>query len=527
MPWLQRIPAGPWIVLGTLFLTAVVYIVRGDALFSPGSLRDMPAGKKTLGGVRSHAELADRCSACHATSESGLTMESLCLGCHTDVHSQIDRRLPLHGRLTDAESCRKCHTEHRGSQATLTDFAHFDHGITAFPLTGKHQLTNCSVCHKDQTYKGTPQSCIACHAEPPVHVGRFGTNCSKCHSTATWRTTDLKDFDHNLASFKLTGKHAATTCAQCHRNQVYRGTPSSCIACHAEPKIHQGRFGSDCAKCHSTMTWKNVNLTQFDHNLAAFHLTGKHVTTSCVACHKDQVYRGTPQSCAACHAEPTIHLGRFGNDCSKCHSTATWKNAKLASFNHDLSAFKLTGAHRTTACAACHKDQHYRGTPQSCVACHIEPKVHLGRFGTDCMKCHSTATWKGATITAEFHKFPIFHGGGKNRGECAACHAMPNDYRTYACYGCHRHEPEKTAEKHLKWNIIELQACAKCHPTGRKRPDQPAKEKARSGDRKDFSTLPSSDFGSPNSYQATLQRLLLSVPTTDHVRPIAGLRSDP
>ncbi|MBN8628086.1 MAG: hypothetical protein J0M17_21615 [Planctomycetes bacterium] len=458
MPWLQRIPAGPWIVLGTLFLTAVVYIVRGDALFSPGSLRDMPAGKKTLGGVRSHAELADRCSACHATSESGLTMESLCLGCHTDVHSQIDRRLPLHGRLTDAESCRKCHTEHRGSQATLTDFAHFDHGITAFPLTGKHQLTNCSACHKDQTYKGTPQSCIACHAEP---------------------------------------------------------------------KIHQGRFGSDCAKCHSTMTWKNVNLTQFDHNLAAFHLTGKHVTTSCVACHKDQVYRGTPQSCAACHAEPTIHLGRFGNDCSKCHSTATWKNAKLASFNHDLSAFKLTGAHRTTACAACHKDQHYRGTPQSCVACHIEPKVHLGRFGTDCMKCHSTATWKGATITAEFHKFPIFHGGGKNRGECAACHAMPNDYRTYACYGCHRHEPEKTAEKHLKWNIIELQACAKCHPTGRKRPDQPAKEKARSGDRKDFSTLPSSDFGSPNSYQATLQRLLLSVPTTDHVRPIAGLRSDP
>jgi len=345
MPWLRRIPAGPWIVLGTLFLTAVVYIVRGDSLFSPGPLRDVPTHKASLGGVRSHAALADRCSACHATIESGLTMESLCLGCHTDVRSQIDRRLPLHGRLTDVESCRKCHTEHRGSQATLTDFAHFDHDVTAFPLTGKHQFATCSACHKDQVYKGTPQSCAACHAEPPVHVGRFGTNCAKCHSTVTW------------------------------------------------------------------------------------------------------------------------------------------KNANLASFNHDLAAFKLTGAHRTTACAACHKDQHFRGTPQSCVACHAEPKVHLRRFGTDCMKCHSTATWKGATITAEFHKFPIFHGGGKNRGECATCHAQPNDYRTYTCYGCHRHEPEKTAEKHLKWNIVELQACAKCHPTGRKRPDQPPKEKALTDNR--------------------------------------------
>lgn len=307
MPRLQRIPSGPWIVLGTLLLTAAAYLVRGEALFNPGSLRDVPAGKKSLGGVRSHAELADRCSACHATIESGLTMESLCLGCHTDVHSQIDRRLPLHGRLTDAESCRKCHTEHRGSKATLTDFAHFDHGITAFPLTGKHQLTNCSACHKDQTYKGTSQSCVACHAEPKVH-------------------------------------------------------PSS--------------------------------------------------------------------------------------------------------------------------------------------------------FGTDCMKCHSTATWKRATITAEFHKFPIRHGGGKNRGECATCHALPNDYRTYTCYGCHRHEPEKTAEKHLKWNIVELQACAKCHLTGRKRPDQPAKEKALSGDRNELSALPSSSFGSFEPYQAVLQRLFLSIPAT-------------
>jgi hypothetical protein len=113
----------------------------------------------------------------------------------------------------------------------------------------------------------------------------------------------------------------------------------------------------------------------------------------------------------------------------------------------------------------------------------------------------------------------------KNRGECATCHALPNDYRTFTCYGCHRHEPEKTAEKHLKWNIIELQACAKCHPTGRKRPDQPPKEKARNDNREDLSALPPLEFESPESYQSTLRRLFLPKPTTDHVGPVAGFRT--
>ena len=271
MLWFQRIPSGLWIVLGTLFLTAVAYLVRGETLFSPGELRQVTAGRAKLGGVRSHAELSHRCSACHAPVDHSTTMSALCLDCHRDVGDQIARREPLHGRFNAAENCRQCHTEHQGPAASLTTFAHFDHRLTSFPLTGRHQLLACALCHKDQ---------------------------------------------------------------------IHKGTPTSCVACHAEPKVHQGRFGTDCAKCHST------------------------------------------------------------------------------------------------------------------------------------------ATWKGATITAEFHKFPIYHGGGKNRGECATCHATPGDFKQYTCYGCHRHEPQKTAEKHLKWNIVELATCAKCHPTGRKRPDQPAKPKA-------------------------------------------------
>jgi len=136
-----------------------------------------PIRNVSLGGVRSHAEPADRCSACHAPAESGLTMESLCLGCHTDVRSEIDRRLPLHGRLTDAESCRKCHTEHRGPQAVLTDFAHFDHGVTAT----WQGATLTAEFHKFPIFHGGGKNrgeCAACHTMPNDY--RTYT-CYGCH----------------------------------------------------------------------------------------------------------------------------------------------------------------------------------------------------------------------------------------------------------------------------------------------------------------------------------------------------------
>jgi hypothetical protein len=81
--------------------------------------------------------------------------------------------------------------------------------------------------------------------------------------------------------------------------------------------------------------------------------------------------------------------------------------------------------------------------------------------------CHTTNTSVWATFD---HKFPLNHGGGpKHKPKaCSVCHQSSDDYGTYTCYGCHRHDPEKTRQKHLKKEIVEIDACARCHPAGRK-----------------------------------------------------------
>ncbi len=55
------------------------------------------------------------------------------------------------------------------------------------------------------------------------------------------------------------GAHASLACESCHKNGVYKGTPSSCAACHSEPDFHVGKFGTDCATCHSPTAWSSVD----------------------------------------------------------------------------------------------------------------------------------------------------------------------------------------------------------------------------------------------------------------------------
>ena len=389
--------------------------LTGGAMFSPGNLNAQPRGSVQLGGVSSHAELGGKCSACHAPPWSGETMADRCMSCHTDIRSQIDGHQTLHGRLANNKQCRNCHTEHKGGHAALTDLSTFDHNCAAFALTGKHQSVDCKSCHTNRTFKGTTATCAGCHAEPKVHMGQFGADCAKCHATNTWHTTSFPAaagssgniaFDHSQTAFPLTGHHTGVDCKKCHVDNKFKGTPSSCVSCHAEPKTHLGKFGTDCKKCHATETWKLASI-------------------------------------------PTAGPG--------------------ATFDHNLTAFKLTGKHTTVTCAQCHKDNKFKGTSTSCVSCHVEPKVHAGsKFGTDCNKCHTTSTWTGGTLGDFKHAFPIAHGR-KNRGDssCVTCHKGEDAYKTYTCYGCHEHTPEKMVRKHK--NGLNLDNCARCHKGSRKK----------------------------------------------------------
>jgi hypothetical protein len=170
------------------------------------------------------------------------------------------------------------------------------------------------------------------------------------------------------------------------------------VSCHADPVVHKGKFGTNCASCHSTATWKQTPETlmaKFDHNLAAFKLTGKHTDVECKACHVNNVFKGTKQDCLSCHAEPKEHKGKFGTNCASCHSTTTWKGA---TFTHK---FPLNHGkrNRTIECATCHTTaNNYKA--YTCYGCHEHEPTRIARKHAkianfqDCAKCHPTGREK-------------------------------------------------------------------------------------------------------------------------------------
>jgi hypothetical protein len=35
------------------------------------------------------------------------------------------------------------------------------------------------------------------------------------------------------------------------------------------------------------------------------------------------------QDCLSCHATDDVHLGQYGRQCDRCHSTTIWKGARV------------------------------------------------------------------------------------------------------------------------------------------------------------------------------------------------------
>src|SRR5262249_52680703 len=133
----------------------------------------------------------------------------------------------------------------------------------------------------------------------------------------------------------------------------------------------------------------------FDHNKAAFKLTGKHQAVDCKSCHITSVYKGTPQTCVGCHEEPKVHTGKFGTDCASCHTTNTWEGA---TFKH---TFPINhGKGKRTACTPCHKVQGDYKT-YTCYGCHEHDPMRIARRHKNvvnidnCFKCHKGVRGKG------------------------------------------------------------------------------------------------------------------------------------
>jgi hypothetical protein len=500
-------------LITALVITGIA-IAQGGVLFNPGPLnaQEGPA----LGGVTSHAMIGGECKACHVAPWEQGSMDDRCLRCHQAIAIEKGNPQSLHGAIyqrNPGASCRACHTEHKGPDSPLThvsmqDFPHeavgfslaahqqkadgqafactdchtqglqtfdmascenchrqrdvgwmashiqaygnnclachdgvdrFGRGFVhpaRFPLEGKHATVGCEGCHRGARavadFKVSSASCVSCHQKDDPHQGRFGTNCETCHTTAGWKPAN---FDHNLAAFKLTGKHQQVACESCHQNGVFKGTPMDCFSCHRQNDPHQGQM-PQCETCHTTAGWKPAT---FDHSRSRFPLTGAHVQVACRNCHQSLAFKGTPTECIACHRADEPHQGRFGTNCALCHSTSAWKPA---TFDHNLSGFPLTGAHARLACESCHRGGNFSGLPTSCAACHGEPTFHAGAFGTNCASCHSTNAWRPAKFNLP-HPEPRVHehGSGINHGgaSCRTCH--PSTVHTYTCTACHSGNP--------------------------------------------------------------------------------------
>jgi hypothetical protein len=307
------------------------------------------------------------------------------------------------------------------------------------------------------------------------------------------------NFDHNTTGFPLTGEHARQDCDTCHRQGMFKGTPTQCIACHiagsgrattSKPSAHVAT-SAPCEQCHtSTLSWMGA---RFSHAAVA--------PGSCASCHNGHTAPGKPTnhvmttaSCDTCHRTTAWipagfnHANVAPGSCATCHngSQATGKPA-----NHPLTTASCDSCHRTTAwipatfshtnvapgtCANCHNGSQATGKPAnhvmttaSCDACHrttawipatfshtnVAPgtcaNCHNGSQATGkpsghfvttraCDACHSTTAW--IPVLNYSHTSPYYstHAGVT----CAGCHTGNSEviawpYSTYKpdCAGCH------------------------------------------------------------------------------------------
>jgi len=101
-----------------------------------------------------------------------------------------------------------------------------------------------------------------------------GMDCSACHSPAGWAMSASagagRGFDHTRTGFPLLGRHARTSCTQCHRADVH--IRRECAACHQD--AHMGQLGRDCQRCHDSFRWSNVRGLEM-HRSTRLPLTGR------------------------------------------------------------------------------------------------------------------------------------------------------------------------------------------------------------------------------------------------------------
>lgn len=190
-----------------------------------------------------HENLA--CESCHRGNVKTETLAMTCISCHRndDIH-----------KGQQGDKCERCHNETGWSKKIA-----FDHSLTKLPLIGLHATVPCESCHLSSSFKDAAKTCRECHKGDDKHKGGLGTHCASCHNPSGW---NYWEFNHDKQThFPLTGAHADLNCASCHDKPTEKiQMASDCYSCHAKDDRHDGKFGRDCAQCHSTENFDQVRI---------------------------------------------------------------------------------------------------------------------------------------------------------------------------------------------------------------------------------------------------------------------------
>jgi len=206
---------------------------------------DVHTDYKLLGG---HKDVEVACNDCHVEPIFDVELKTSCDSCHLDDD-------PHEGTL--GTQCESCHTE-----VNWQDPVFFDHDLTRFPLHGVHEEQECDSCHATQAFASEERGCVSCHGEDDPHKGNFQDRCDACHNPVAW---NIWTFDHDVQTdFPLDGAHVDVACDACHRSSLekIKSIDGSCRHCHRPDDIHDGEFGPDCGRCHTSETFTEVRTLQ-------------------------------------------------------------------------------------------------------------------------------------------------------------------------------------------------------------------------------------------------------------------------
>jgi len=458
-----------WLVI------ACVVVATGVAraqLLSPGPLSN------------AHASIDgdNNCEKCHQSGKQ--VVDRLCLGCHKDLGAELDVGRGLHGKQYKGKACESCHVEHVGRGAKLVRWPggkmeNLDHSLTGYTLMAGHTKPSCLDCHKKSSplgkpvFIGTSTACASCHKDP--HAGKFGQDCQNCHGLVEWKSFDRKAFDHKLARFPLTGKHASVECEKCHTGAPPRWKPiefSACDSCHQDP--HKGAFKPKaCASCHDTGSWE-VSGMKMRSTHPKLSLANGHSSVKCETCH-DRGNTKPPSkgsSCKSCHSP--VHLAKFGTRCESCHASIRWVGLPedVGRDNHDKTRYALLGKHSNVDCAQCHpksrpQAKRFRGLAfNACKGCHAD--AHAGEFADrekgECSQCHTVNGYLPTTFGIKAHATTSFLLEGKHVATpCGGCHPGARPRKKLSvdkklCADCHQNPHGTQFAKEMAQN-----GCATCH----------------------------------------------------------------